>query len=196
MIKSHFHYKKLISVIIIVLLAGFCNGGCQAQEKPENEENNFHPHSEIALVISHAEVFQGRNEAGDKQVLSLPSWGINYNYWFRPKWAIGLHTDLIVEKYEVKKTSSDGTSETIERSYPIAPALMGIFKPTKHWAFELGMGAEFSSEENFMLTRAGIEYSAEFPKEWEAFGTLSYDFKWNAYDTWVIGIGISKRFGK
>lgn len=72
---------------------------------------------------------------------------------------------------------------------------MGILKPTEHWSFLFGFGAEFEKEEKNFLHRAGIEYSGELPKAWEVFGSLSYDFKWKAYDTWVVGIGIVKSFG-
>jgi len=57
------------------------------------------------------------------------------------------------------------------------------------------MGGEFAKEENFMLTRAGVEYGVEIRNGWEVSGNLGYDFKWNAYDTWTIGIGIAKSFG-
>lgn len=180
--------------LLVLGMPGFWSN-CLAQEGSE-KERAFYPHHEIALAISHALVFEGRNAEGNKEVLSLPAWGIDYSYWFHPKWAIGLQTDIIIEKYEVQKTGENGTEESIERSYPIAPALTGIYKPTEHWAFSLGMGAEFSSEENFALTRIGIEYSGELPKNWEVFGTLSYDIKWNAYDDMVLGIGIAKKFGK
>ncbi|URM38914.1 hypothetical protein [Flavobacterium anhuiense] len=72
---------------------------------------------------------------------------------------------------------------------------MGIYKPNEHWSFLLGFGGEFAKEEDFFLTRAGIEYGYELPKGWEIFGTASYDFKWNAYDSWGIGLGIAKNFG-
>ncbi len=188
--RSRYIFLKSV-VFATLILTGLW---CRAQKEEENEPA-FHPHSEVALVLSHAEVFQGANEQGRKELLSLPAWGLNYNFWFHPKWAIGLHTDIIVEKFEIKKTIPGGESETIERSHPVAPALMAVFRPNTHWMFELGMGGEFSSEENFVLNRAGLEYTAELTKNWEVFGTLSYDFKWNAYDTWVIGIGISKSFG-
>jgi hypothetical protein len=162
-----------------------------AQQAAEKEEV-FYPHHGIALMPGHVHVFEGRDEEGNKKVLSMPSWAVDYNYFFHPKWAIGLHTDIIIEKFEVESYGG----ETIERSYPVAPAFMGIYKPTDHWSFLLGMGAEFAEEGNFALTRAGIEYSGELPKDWEVFGSLSYDYKWNGYDTWGIGIGIAKLFGK
>ncbi|NCD71128.1 hypothetical protein [Mucilaginibacter agri] len=166
----------------------------RAQEAKTTEEP-FKPNSELALVISHAHVFEGRNESGEKQTLSLPSWSIDYTYKFTKRWAIGLHTDVIVEKFKVENHSKDEESEEIERSYPVAPALVGIYKLPRHWSFVLGFGGEFASEGSYALTRTGVEYSAEISKGWEVFGTVSYDFKWNAYDTWATGIGIAKSFG-
>jgi len=46
----------------------------------------------------------------------------------------------------------------VERSFPIAPAVMGFYKPTEHWSFGLGMGGEFEKEENYLLNRVAVEY--------------------------------------
>jgi hypothetical protein len=166
-----------------------------AQHREESNES-FHPEHRLSVVISHAQVFEGRDIDGNRKVLTLPSWGLDYTYMFKQKWGIGLHTDIITETFEVEKhLESGGSGEVIERSRPIAPALMGIFKPNKHWSFLFGAGIEFAKEENFFLNRAGVEYGAELPRGWEVFGSLSYDIKWNAYDTWVLGLGISKVLG-
>ncbi len=192
---KYFLQRRLPTIAVFVFTCMW--GNSLAQEPAEKEEEAFYPHHQLSLVLSHAQVFEGRDAEGKKKTLSLPSWGIDYTYQFHSKWAIGLHTDIIVEKFEVEKhLESGGEGEVLERSYPIAPALMGIYKPTEHWGFLLGMGGEFAKEENFLLTRAGVEYSSELPKGWEVFGSLGYDFKWNAYDTWVIGIGIAKKLGK
>ncbi|MBJ2125490.1 hypothetical protein [Flavobacterium sp. IB48] len=162
----------------------------------EHEEKTFNPHHQIGISINHVHVFEGRDEEGNRETLTLPAWGIDYTYQFHEKWAIGLHTDFIVEKFKVEKVYESGNDkETVERSYPIAPALMGIYKPNEHWSFLLGFGGEFAKEEDFFLTRARVEYGYELPKGWEIFGTTSYDFKWNAYDSWGIGLGIAKNFG-
>ncbi len=162
----------------------------------ESEEKRFKPHHQIGISINHVHVFEGRDDEGNRETLTLPAWGIDYTYQFHEKWAIGLHTDFIVEKFKVEKVyASEDKQETVERSYPIAPALMGIYKPNEHWSFLLGFGGEFAKEEDFFLTRAGVEYGYELPKGWEIFGTASYDFKWNAYDSWGIGLGIVKNFG-
>ena len=155
------------------------------------QESSVSRHS-IGISINHARVFSGRDELGNNKKLSLAAWAIDYNYHLNPKWAIGLHTDIIFESFVVKR--SDGV--TIERSNPIAPALMGIFKPARHWSLLAGIGGEFTKEENLFLTRFGVEYNVEIRNRWELFGTFSYDIKWNAYDTWVLGMGVSKGFGK
>lgn len=71
---------------------------------------------------------------------------------------------------------------------------MGIYKPNDHWRILLGIGGEFTKEEDYLLTRAGLEYGYQLPKEWKTFGNFSYDIKWNAYDNWGIGLGIAKNF--
>lgn len=187
--------KKNIYLITSLLFILFIHQSkyCMAQENSGKQEP-FSPYHQVALVLSHSHIFEGIDEEGKRNVLSLPSWGIDYTFVFRPKWAVGLHTDIIIEKFKVEKEFDDG--ETIERSYPVAPAVMGIFKPFEHWSFLLGMGGEFAKEENFVLTRAGVEYGAEISKDWEVTGNVCYDFKWNAYDTWGVGIGIAKSFGK
>jgi hypothetical protein len=161
------------------------------KEKKEAVEHEFKPHSTIGLVIGHAHLFSGVGENGEKQVSTIPSWGIDYTYHISPKWAVGLHTDLILETFKVE--SHSGTE--LERSHPIAPALTGIYKLNHHWSFLLGAGVEFAKEENFFLNRLGVEYGAEIRNGWEVFGSLAYDIKWTGYDSWVLGLGISKSFG-
>ncbi len=167
-----------------------------AQEKKEGEEQfkgeELVFHHSVAIVIGYATVFKGRDENGKRKTLSLPLWGIDYNYHFSHRWALGLHTDIITENFEAEKEGG----EEIERNHPVVPVILTTFTPVPHWGFLIGPGMEYEEKESFFLVRAGIEYSGELPKEWEVFGSLGYDFKWDAYDTWTIGIGIAKFFGK
>lgn len=185
------HIKITVLLTTIFYLVSYSSVTAQ-----ENEKKVFSPHHQIGISINHAHVFEGRDDEGNHEVLNLPAWGVDYTYQFHEKWAIGLHTDFIIEKFKVEKTYASGDDkETVERSYPIAPAVMGIYKPSESWSILLGFGGEFAKEENFFLTRAGVEYGYELPKDWEIFGTFSYDLKWNAYDSWGIGLGIAKNFG-
>ena len=186
-------------VAILVLQSGYAFA--QHVEEPtalkETEEEVFRPHHTVSVILSHALVREGLRD-GAKRWLSLPSWGLDYNYHFHPRWAIGLHTDLILEEFVVERhLESGGEGEVIERSFPIAPALVGtyVFGKRRRWAVLLGPGVEFASGESFFLTRLGLEYVVELPKKWEIFATLNYDIRWNAYDSVVFGVGVGKAFG-
>lgn len=181
--------KYPLKLFILILITCFYYVKSYGQEH-EKAEEKFTPHSSIGIVLGHAHVFDGRDAEGKKKVLFLPSWGIDYNYYFNPKWAIGLHTDIIMESFTV----GGEAGEEIERSTPVAPAIMGIFKPDEHWNLLFGAGGEFAKEGNFFLNRFGVEYGAEIHNGWEVAGSLGYDLKWKAYDTWLLGIGISKSF--
>lgn len=181
--------------LAVISFSGLFSNKITAQESEEKEV--FKPNHQIGISINHVHVFEGIDDNGNKKVLALPAWGVDYTYHLSQKWAIGLHTDFIIEKFKVEKNLENSEDdETIERSYPIAPALMGIYKLNEHWDFLLGIGGEFAKEEDFILTRAGVEYGYELPKGWEVFGTFSYDMKWNAYDSWGIGLGVAKSFGR
>ena len=180
---------KAIFVAMLLVMRSTAFG----QEPVNTGEEKFKPKHSLSLTIGHEHAFNGRDEKGDKKTLILPFWGLDYNFQFSPKFAVGLHTDFIVESFEVEKNLESGIEEVVERTRPIAPAIMGFYKPTEHWSFGIGMGGEFSKEENYVLNRAAVEYGAEIRKGWEVFGGLQYDFRWKAYDTWTIGLGIGKR---
>lgn len=171
---------------------------CYSQETADEKEGSekFKPAHSLGLTIGHEHSFNGVNAEGKKETLILPFWGLDYNFQFAPKFAIGLHTDFIVESFKVEKNLDGDEGETVERSRPVAPAIMGFYKPCEHWSFGLGMGGEFAKEENYLLTRAAVEYGVEMRKGWEVSGSLQYDFRWKAYDTWTIGLGISKAMGR
>jgi len=184
------HYPSLakgIAFIVFMLLT-------YAAFSQENNIN-FTPKHSVGINIGHEHSFGGVNESGKKEMTVLAYWGLDYNYQFARKWAIGLHTDFITESFKVENKIDGDEKEIVERSTPIAPAVMGFYKPTEHWSFGAGMGGEFAKEENYVLNRFAVEYGVEIIKSWEVFGALQYDVRWKAYDTWTIGLGISKAFG-
>ena len=90
--------------------------------------------------------------------------------------------------------SGEEEKPTVERTQPIAPALMFTYRPHHHWAFALGGGQEFAEEGNLPLVRAGVEYTIHLGGAWETSGSLAYDFRFDAYDSWTLGIGITRTF--
>lgn len=170
----------------------------------EEHHEGHHKKHAISFVISHTHIRSGvKNNSGDNWI-ALPSLGINYNYSFNEKWAIGLHNDIIIEEFVVEdpnKNSSlelhineESEVEGIERSHPIASAIMLTYKPYEHIALLVGGGMEFSKEEDFALIRLGLEFPFQIPNDWEIFGALSYDININAYNGFTFGFGIAKLF--
>ena len=177
---------KITALLVILLLSSYVH----AQE--ENSEQSEKGSHRVSLGLSHVNIAQGVKDSGSKW-LSVPAWSVDYDYWLSDQWAIGLHTDIIVESFEVKANLSS-EEETLERSSPIAPAAVGIYKATKQSSFLFGVGAEFAKEENLFLNRIGYEWGTEISPKWELGLSACYDFRWNAYDSFLIGISVCRKF--
>ena len=171
------------------MLAGICTRAQHAAE-----QGTHHRH-ELSVLIAHTHVSQGVDIDGDRTWLALPCWGINYNFWFSSHWAIGLHTDLINEVFKVEENLHGGSEEPVlERSHPVAPAIMATYRPGAHWSFILGVGQEFAKEQDLFLLRAGTEYTIHLAGPWETSGSLAYDARFDAYDSWTLGLGVTRLF--
>ena len=188
------------NILLFLILFQFATYGSYGQEHDaehvttfdQEDEEHVH-HHQIGAMIGHAHIYQGDHIEG-KDWLVVPMVSLNYNYWINEKWGIGLHTDFILETYEVIKETVKGETETLERELPIAPALMAAFKPGKHFTYMLGVGEEFAKEDDLFLVRAEVEYTIELPKTFEFGAALGYDIRFDAYDSWVMAVGVSKLF--
>lgn len=167
----------------IFILFFIINTYCFAQEEQIKVK-----HHRISLALGHAHIPSGINIDGKKTWLALPSWGFDYDYSLNKKWGIGIHTDLIIENFKVYK--NDGV--LIERTKPIASALVVTRKIGSHITFLAGGGAEFAEEGTIPLIRFGIDYGVELAKNWEASASLMSDIKIQSYNSWVLGLGIAK----
>jgi hypothetical protein len=183
--------KKYLFAFLLALIATVTHAQEEEKKEMKEEETLKGTHS-LTLLIGHSHLSQGIMENGEKGWKAIPSWGFDYNYWLGNKWALGLHNDMMIENFEVE----DHENTVIERSTPIASVAVVTFKPGKHVGFLAGMGGEFAKEGNFALSRLGIESSWEMKNNWEFGIGLVYDIKWNGYDTWVFGFGITKLLRK
>jgi hypothetical protein len=183
--------KKKLSIIVSLVLI-MITVSAQEAEKKETKEEALKGTHRFSLVLGHSHLSTGIQENGKKGWKAIPSWGIDYDYWISNQWAIGLQTDMMVESFEVE----DHDNTVIERSRPITIVAGGIFKPKEHVSFTAGMGGEFAKEGNYAVTRLGIESGWALKNNWEFGISLLYDIKWGAYDTIVLGFGISKLLKK
>lgn len=160
----------------------------------EHHPKTFKPHHSVGLFLSHTQISQGIQANGNRKWLSLPSWGINYNFKFNQKWAVGLHIDIVVEDFAVEQHLKSSNNDVLERSYPIASAVMFSYKPGASFSYLLGAGGEFAHSGNLFLVRIGVEYGYHISKKWELNINLTNDLKINAYNSWAIGVGIVRVF--
>ncbi|SMD44378.1 hypothetical protein SAMN00777080_2999 [Aquiflexum balticum DSM 16537] len=179
--------KRIAFLIIFLGLIIAPSFGQESEFKAESEEILRH---RISITLGHTHIPAGEID-GEKTFLSVPSWGMDYNFHINRKWAAGLHTDFITETFKV--IDFEGNRE-FERERPFTLTLVGIYKPHERWSFLAGAGYELAVEENLSLLRLGIERGWELEKGWEVFATLQYDLKFGVYDSWMIGVGFSKGF--
>ena len=182
--------KKLPVIVALVFIV--ITASAQETEKKETNEEALKGTHRISLVLGHSHLNSGIQQDGKKGWIAVPSWGLDYDYWISNHWAIGLQTDMMIETFEVE----DQDKAVIERTEPATIVGAAIFKPREHVSFIAGMGGEFASEGNFALTRLGIESGWEIKNNWEFGISLLFDIKWNEYNTWVFGFGISKLLRK
>ena len=180
-----------------------------AQEEAHTVEHNqeAEPHKEhrekhfISASINHTIIFSAVKDNESRSAISLPSFGVNYTYFFNEKFGLGLHSDIIVEDFVVESDAAqrEGNGnepelEVIERGTPIAVAAVFLYKPLPFLGFLAGAGREFSKHEDFNLIRIGVEAPFNISHHWEVFATVTYDIAIDAYDSLNYGIGIGKMF--
>jgi len=179
-------------MLALILLSGW---GMQGQE--ENEEANEADTEEVkkhslALFFTHSYISQGVSD-GKKDWLIVPSFAINYNYSFDHKWSLGLHTDIIIEDFIVERAGSD--EEVLQREFPFSALVVGSHKFTENFGIAVGFGAEWETNESFVVARFGAEYGIEIPaREMEVIFAFNYDVIFNAYNSINFGLGIAKKF--
>ncbi|PTX44870.1 hypothetical protein C8P64_0853 [Christiangramia gaetbulicola] len=181
------------SLLVFLCLFGL---NLSAQEETEleaeHERHEEHRHKNvISLGIGHAHINSGV-ENGEKQWLVLPSWMLDYNFWFTEKWAIGLHSDMIIETFEVEDEHS--SESVIERENPIALVGALSFQPIEWLSLVAGGGVEYEANESFGLFRLGVEPHWEIHEKWEIFVNIGHDIKFDAYNTWNLSLGIGRGF--
>ena len=156
----------------------------QGEEEPEVFKNH-----RISLVIGHTHVPAGNPEVGRSGSVIVPSWGLDYEYWFTHRWAAGFHTDLELVSYVVDNEER----QELEREQPVIISIVGLFKPIPQLVLYMGPGVELEQNESFFVYRFGLEYEFEFGDHWDLSPGIFYDNKQGVYDAWAFGLAVGKR---
>jgi len=100
----------------------------QSNELETEEKLNRHS---VGFMLSHTNISQGIKD-GNRKWLSLPSFALDYNFNINSKWQIGIHNDIVIEKFIV----STADEKELERSTPIASAVVLGYKVGKYLHFK------------------------------------------------------------
>ncbi len=162
----------------------------------EHTEEHVHRKHRLTIGLGHAHIPTGiKSGDGELGWLNLGSFAFDYDFYLHPRWAIGIHSDIVPTQYEVEFSLSKD-DEIVSRTSPLSTLVTGTYKVTEHLGIQLGYGIEYTKEETLNVLRAGIEYGWELPKDFEFGIGLTYDDKINAYNTWFLGFMVSKWLGK
>ena len=180
--------KVFFSTAFIVLF--IISNGVNAQETEKEHDKEEFKHHKISVVMGHTHVPKATSPTSETAGIIIPSWGLNYDFWINPKWAIGLHNDMEITNYVIEAEA--GTE--IERERPFIMAVVGTFKANEHIELLAGFGREFEKNHNFWVYRFGIEYEFEIGHHWSLAPSLIFDAKEGVYDSWTLGVVIGRKF--
>ena len=161
-----------------------------SQDRTQESETHGFKHFRISAVLYHTYI--GTKTSDGKDMLIVPSVGLDLEYWFNEQWGIGSHNDLELISFEVEEREGS----FIERETPVLLTLDALWKPWRGLVLLAGPGVEFEKSENLFVVRGGLEYELELElgSHWDVAPTIFYDYRKDAYDTFSVGIGIGKRF--
>jgi len=175
--------KKLV---FIYLLMGF-SLGLKAQHEEEHEEFKHH---RVALFMGNSHIPAGDPAIGRTGTIIVPTWGLDYEFWFNHQLALGWYSDIEIQSYVI---NSDNHQD-LEREYPIITSVVLVYVPWKTLSIYVGPGLEIERNESFFVTKIGVEYGIELPNHWDLAPGISYDNKEGEFDAWSFGFSIGKKF--
>ncbi|MEJ2004741.1 MAG: hypothetical protein P8X57_07210 [Cyclobacteriaceae bacterium] len=147
------------------------------------------PHFRMSAAFGHT--YLPKDTRVGRDVAVLPTINLDLEYWFSHRVGIGFHNDLELLNFQVRDQEDD---LIIERDYPVLITFDVIYRLFKGLTIYAGPGVEFEKNEDYFVTRLGLEYEIEIRRGWDVHPVLFHDFRRNAYNTTSIGVGFGKRF--
>lgn len=157
----------------------------------ESEEEQPMKHHRIALFTGTTWVPSGETGVEGEGEVFAPTYGLDYEYWFSHRFALGLYNDVQLGTYIVNTSQV----ENLERNRVFVTAAVVVWEPVRQLALFGGAGAELEENESFFVIKAGSEYEFPIGNWWDISISLGYDLK-DVYGSWSLGLSVGKRFGK
>ncbi len=180
--------KKNIGFLLLLLSYNLL--AQQEQASGEVSGFNFKRHR-LTVVMANSHVQKVVHE--QTSFFIIPTWGLDYDYFFTRRFALGIKHDIKLSDFEIEPESD----EIIQRTYPICTSIIASGKVWKELIIFGGPGYEYSlKSRNFFQAVVGMEYGFELKEDLELSINLSYENKQQYYSAWMFGFGMSKYVGR
>lgn len=176
------------TLIAAALLLGVVSLPTYAQEGVEGEPLKHH---RVALFTGTTHIPSGENGVEGQGEVFVPTYGLDYEYWFSHRFALGLYNDIQLGAYIINTDEA----EDLERKRAFVTTAVAVFEPVRQLALFGGAGAELEEHENFFVIKVGAEYEFPIGDWWDISISAAYDWK-DVYGSWSFGVSIGKRFGR
>lgn len=181
-----------VKIFVFTVILLFSNSVAFSQEhidvdvqKTEHEFKYFR----IAVTMGHGYIPSATTS--DTKLVVLPTWGLDAQYWFNTRLAIGFKSDIELASYFVEVNGA----ETIERVNPVILSLPIFYSPYgRDLVFLLGPGVELEGHEDFFVFRMGVGYEIHLAKGWDFTPEFVYDLKDAHINAVTLSVGIGKKF--
>jgi len=131
-------------------------------------------------------------KTGKEQYVIAPTIGIDYEYWFNHRWALGTYNEIAHLDIEVETEEHE---EFIKRENAMLFSVVAVFEAFHHFGIFAGSGVETDPHHTFWIRYLGVEYAIVRHNNWDVSFSLGYVNK-DLYDAFTGGVVIGRRFGK
>jgi len=153
-----------------------------------NEVQEEYGRNSLKLFTGYTLVPKGnRLEIGKN--LIVPTIGIDYAFFLKPKLYVGLYADLELSNYLVE--TGDGSEIRRKNAFSLATV---IGREVTNWLILFaGGGIEIEKSRNLPIIKFGVEFTKRIGEGWEISIPVYWDYK-DEYTALGFGLGVSKRF--
>ena len=172
--------KYFIHISLALLSSNLFSQDHNQENYMKTHQNGFH------LSVAFLHTYIPESTVSGKEVLTLPTLGFDIDYYFNSRFGLGLHNDLELLTFEI--IGEEGIE--IEREFPLVLTLDLLYQVDEKFVLFAGPGIEIERAQNFELFRLGVEYLAKYRDKYTFAPMLSYDFRYQAYNTYSLGIAL------
>jgi hypothetical protein len=180
--------SKDVLFIGLILSLSLISFGQEHESEDISEEFKRH---RVSIIIGHGHVFGAEIIESGANVLTIPTWGIDYSFWFTERFGASIMGDLEIMEYVIPGHEENSK---IIRENPFIISTVFLFKAYKGLILFTGPGIEFEKHENLFIVRIGASYEIEITKHWDLTPELVFDIKGARTSAFSLGIGIGKKF--